>query len=122
MKGKTAAIFTNQLLECFEQDNISIQDCRGLGFDNAATMSGIHTGVQTRIRELNPLAVFVPCCNHSLNLVGVHAAEVNPEVITFFGTLDRLFAFFSQSTGRWDHMEKSPIHRRSSCILFQIEF
>ena len=106
MKGKTAAIFTNQLLECFEQDNISIQDCRGLGFDNAATMSGIHTGVQTRIRELNPLAVFVPCCNHSLNLVGVHAAEVNPEVITFFGTLDRLFAFFSQSTGRWDVMKR----------------
>ncbi|XP_047141055.1 uncharacterized protein LOC124816079 [Hydra vulgaris] len=36
-------------------------------------MSGIHSGVQTRIKEFNLKAIFVPCANHSLNLCGVHA-------------------------------------------------
>jgi hypothetical protein len=46
-------------------------------------MAGFHSDVQKRILDLNPLAVSVPCNNHSLNLVGVHAAHVNVEVLTF---------------------------------------
>jgi hypothetical protein len=58
-------------------------------------------GVQKRILDLNPLAVFVPCNNHSLNLVGVHAAHVNVQALTFLGTVKRLFGYFSCSARRW---------------------
>jgi hypothetical protein len=50
---------------------------------NQATMAGVHSGVQKRILDVNSLAVFVPCNNHSLNLVGVHAAHVNVQALTF---------------------------------------
>jgi len=50
-------------------------------------MAGRRTGVQTRIREKNPRALYVPCDSHSLNLVGVHAAHVDPVMVTF---LERL--------------------------------
>jgi hypothetical protein len=42
-----------------------------------------HSGVKKRILDLNPLAVFVPCNNHSLNLVGVHAAHANVQALRF---------------------------------------
>ncbi|KAG7172178.1 hypothetical protein Hamer_G009519 [Homarus americanus] len=41
---------------------------RGQSYDNAATMSGIYTGLQARIKAMNPLAYYVPCAGHSLNL------------------------------------------------------
>ena len=40
-------------------------------------MSGHLTGVQARLRERNPKATFINCDNHSLNLVGVHAASTD---------------------------------------------
>ncbi|GFY45698.1 integrase catalytic domain-containing protein [Trichonephila inaurata madagascariensis] len=56
-------------------------NCREQAYDNAATMAGCYTGVQQRIKDINPNAEFVPCSNHSLNLVCVHAASVELSII-----------------------------------------
>ncbi|GFX66199.1 hypothetical protein TNCV_738601 [Trichonephila clavipes] len=69
-------------------------NCREQAYDNAATMAGWHTGVQQRIKDINPNAEFVPCSKHSLNLVCVHAASVEVNSVTFFGTLERCYFFF----------------------------
>uniref|UniRef100_A0A0K2V0L8 52 kDa repressor of the inhibitor of the protein kinaselike [Bombyx mori] n=1 Tax=Lepeophtheirus salmonis TaxID=72036 RepID=A0A0K2V0L8_LEPSM len=82
-------------------DDINIQHCLKQAFDNAAVMAGHRSGIQARIREVNPNIVFVTCNNHSLNLAAVHAALVVANSVTFLGTLDCLFAFFSASTRRW---------------------
>lgn len=66
------------------KDGLDIQNCRGQGFDNGANMAGKYEGVQAHICQLNDLAKFVPCSAHSLNLVGVHAAEVSV-MMNFFG-------------------------------------
>ncbi|GFR17010.1 40S ribosomal protein S10b, partial [Trichonephila clavata] len=50
----------------------------GQAYDSAATMAGCYTGVQQRIKDNNPDVEFVPCSNHSINLVCVHAASVKP--------------------------------------------
>ncbi|XP_014780915.1 uncharacterized protein LOC106876739 [Octopus bimaculoides] len=102
MKGKNAEQITSMILKQLELDDINIQDCRRQAFDNAAVMAGHRSGVQVRITEVNPKIVFVPCTDHSLNLAAVHAASMGADSVTFFGTLDRLFSFFSASTHRWD--------------------
>ena len=38
-----------------------------------------------QILYLNPLAVFVSCDNHSLNVVGINAAHVSVQAVTFLG-------------------------------------
>ncbi|GFS82156.1 transposable element Tcb2 transposase [Trichonephila clavipes] len=63
---------------------------REQAYDNATTMAGSHTGVQQRIKDINPNAEFVPCSNHSLDLVSVHAASVEVNSVTFFD-VDREF-------------------------------
>ena len=52
--------------------------------DPNAVMTGHISGLQQRICDRNPRALFVNSDNHSLNLVGVHAAKIDPIVITFF--------------------------------------
>ncbi|XP_065642178.1 zinc finger MYM-type protein 1-like [Hydra vulgaris] len=52
-----------------ESHRLDINNCRGQSYDNASNMSGRYTGLQARIKKVNPLATFVPCSAHSLNLV-----------------------------------------------------
>ena len=90
------------MIEKLNDDAIDLNNCRGQAYDNAAVMSGVRTGVQKRILEINPQAQFINCENHSLNLACVHAAEVHPTVVIFFGIMDKIFVFFSSSTTRWE--------------------
>ena len=60
LKGKTSAAVTEAILVLLGKLQIDVMMCRGLGYDNASTMSGIHSGVQKRIRDINSLAVHVP--------------------------------------------------------------
>jgi len=70
-----------EILSKLDADGLRVEDCRGQTYDNAAVMAGRRTGIQTRIREKNPSALYVPCDSHSLNLVGVHAAHVDPVMV-----------------------------------------
>lgn len=84
-----------------EKQGIDLASCVGQGYNNASVMSGGHSGVQKRIKDNYPKAEFVPCSNHCLNLVGVHAAKVTSQSVTFFGTVEKVYSYFSQSTKRW---------------------
>jgi len=86
-------------------DGLNINDCRGQGFDNGSNMAGIYNGVQAHILQKNRLAVFVPCAAHSLNLVGVHAADTSPTITTFFGIVQKVYTYFSGSTSRWEKLK-----------------
>jgi hypothetical protein len=43
----------------------------------------------------------------SLNLAGVHAAKQDSLVVTFFGTIESVYLFFSRSTLRWEKLKKA---------------
>lgn len=98
--GKTGHEISEMILKTLEEHHIDIADCRGQGFDNGSAMSGKVKGVQAEIRTINPLAAYSPCGSHTLNLVGVHAAESCTDVSTFFGCLNRLYNIFSASPER----------------------
>ncbi|XP_065658955.1 zinc finger MYM-type protein 1-like [Hydra vulgaris] len=59
----------NAFLNQAKNWDLNILDCRGQSYDNGANMKGKVKGVQARFLEMNPKALYVPCANHSLNLV-----------------------------------------------------
>jgi hypothetical protein len=65
-------------------------------------MSGLYSGLQARIKEISPLADFVPCSAHSLNLVGSCAASCCKEANIFFNFIQNIYTFFAASTHRWN--------------------
>jgi len=87
--------------------NLNLNYLRGQSYDNASNMSGSYSGLQARIKLINPLAKFVPCSAHSLNLVGQNAASCCNEAIHFFNFLQNLYTFFSASTYRWQILNSS---------------
>ena len=80
-------------------------------YDGAAALSGIHTGVQTRVREVYKNAHFIHCYAHQLNLILEKAASQNPNVKIFFSNLASIPAFFHKSPQRMKVMDEVVGHR-----------
>lgn len=97
----TAENLAGSLLTYLETQTIDFMDCRGQSYDNASNMSGRYSGMQARLRAINPLAFYIPCTTHSLNLVGLSAVDCCTDVVNFFGFVQQLYTFFSASTRRW---------------------
>ena len=95
------------VVEFLQENNIPLSNCRGQSYDNASNMSGRYTGLQARIRELNEFAIYIPCAGHSLNLVGVKAAECGTQIVSIFDFVQCLYSVFSASTHRWNVLTSS---------------
>lgn len=81
--------------------NLDLNKCRGQGYDGAAVMSGIYSGVLKRISDIIPSASYVHCTAHNLNLVLCDLAKSTPKMSQFFDTIQDIFLFFSKSAPRW---------------------
>jgi hypothetical protein len=102
--GHKAAELSQTVQQALEEYGLDIQNCRGQSYDNASNMSGAYSGLQARIKEVNPLADYVPCAAHSLNLVGICSTECCPHAVSYFEFLQQLYNFFSTSTHRWENL------------------
>lgn len=129
---KTGLGLFDVLKQELSNSGICLSNCRGQGYDNGANMVGHKQGVQARILNDNPRALFLPCCAHSLNLLlgkflvvlyyflcKQHVinnymniiilgdmANCIPRAMTFFGVIQRLYTLFSASTERWEILNK----------------
>ena len=92
---------------------LDINDICGQGYDNWSNMKGKHQGVQKRLLDINPRALYTPCGCHSLNLVPCDMANSCPKAISFFGVIQHIYTLFSSSTKRWKILQDNV----SSLIL-----
>lgn len=97
---------TKAILEKLKELDLCIDDLRGQGYDNGSNMKGKNSGVQKRIKDINPRAFFVPCSSHSLNLVVNDAAHCCLEATKFFSLVQEIYVYFSASTQRWSILKK----------------
>ncbi|XP_021762472.1 zinc finger MYM-type protein 1-like [Chenopodium quinoa] len=91
----------NVLLDVCKSLDLDIDDVRGQGYDNGSNMKGKHQGVQKRLLEINPRALYMPCACHSLNLTLSDMAHSCVKAISFFGIVQRIYTLFAHSTKRW---------------------
>ncbi|KAK0139561.1 Zinc finger MYM-type protein 1 [Merluccius polli] len=64
-------------------------------YDGASVMSSELNGVQAKIKEKVPEAMFTHCYAHKLNLVLQHSAKCMPECRIFFKTIEGLGTFLT---------------------------
>ena len=87
LKKANAGSIYSACVEYCREKNIQLKRLIGMGFDGAATFSGDKTGVQRRLKELSPHALFVHCCCHVLQLASVQAANAAPGIKHVYTTL-----------------------------------
>lgn len=91
IQGHTGESLCQSVLGVLQDMGIDIGNCRGQCYDNAANMSGVYSGLQARIKQVNPLVEWVPCTAHTLNLVGVNSVNCCLETEEFFNLVQTLF-------------------------------
>ena len=69
-------------------------------YDGAAVMAGEVSGLNKRIQDVFPSAIFIHCYSHSLNLTLQQSVANIKEYRLFFQTLSGLAILFSKSTKR----------------------
>ena len=91
----------NELLNACKSLDLNVDDVRGQGYDNGSNMKGKHQGVQKRLLEINPRALYMPCACHSLNLTLCDMAHSCVKAVSFFGIVQHIYSLFENSTKRW---------------------
>ena len=78
------------------------------GYNGAAVMSGKCSGVQERLRQASPNAVYIHCYAHTrtLNLVLVDSSKILPCVTEFFISHECLYVFISTTKAHVVFMTK----------------
>ena len=93
LSGKMTAKISQSILYKVELSNLDVMMYVYRRY-NASTLSGTHIGVQQKIKNMNPKALFIPCGNYTLNLVGVYALGSSQLSDRFFAVFEKLCAFF----------------------------
>ena len=89
-----AMALTDTVVDFLYENKIPLSNCRGQSYDNTSNMSRRYTGLHTRIHQLDEFAIYVPFAGHSLNLVGVKAADCCLQTVKFFDYVQRLYFLF----------------------------
>ncbi|KAM4026863.1 zinc finger MYM-type protein 1-like [Anomaloglossus baeobatrachus] len=105
VEDPSAAGLENDIIKCIEDKGLQLSKCRGQGYDGAATMSGVYTGVQIRIQRKEKNALYVHCAAHNLNLVIQDSVSHVPEVSRFFEVIQSIYVFFGDSISRWSLLQ-----------------
>ena len=82
------------ILTTLRSNHLDLHSLVSQGYDGASVMSGRCSGVQRRIMEVVPQAIYVHCFAHVLNLVLVDCAKNVAVASEFFALLDLSMCFF----------------------------
>uniref|UniRef100_A0A8C3A0E6 DUF4371 domain-containing protein n=1 Tax=Cyclopterus lumpus TaxID=8103 RepID=A0A8C3A0E6_CYCLU len=102
---QSASGLEKDIVGLLEKKGISVNKCRGQGYDGAATMSGVYSGLQKRISDRESNAIYIHCASHNLNLVLNDACQNVTKVKEFYDSVQKLYVFFSGSIKRWELLE-----------------
>lgn len=101
-QGHKAQDTFDGLSDELQKRELEFKDCRGQSYDNASAMSGAYNGLRALFLKKNHRALWVPCLNHSLNLVGTHSMDCCSQSKLFFSFLEQIYVYFTGSTKRYD--------------------
>ena len=96
-----ATTISNKILECISEAPVSLDPSliRGQAYDGAAVMSSDKAGVQAKVKEISPLAVYTHCYAHCLNLSIASTCNLQ-EVRNLVGIINEAYLFMHNSPKR----------------------
>ena len=99
----TGESLANVVLDVICRLNLPLSALRGQTYDGAANMSGKYSGTQAHIRKKQPLALYVHCGAHCVNLIAQKACTASIVVRDALDWVHQLGVLCGQS-GKFKHM------------------
>ncbi|XP_050062008.1 zinc finger MYM-type protein 1-like [Aphis gossypii] len=102
MKKCDAYTLSQEILNIAVHNKLDIQKCVAQCYDGASVMSGLFSGVQKRIVDIVPHAIYIHCHAHRLNLCLVNTIQNNNIVVDFFDTVQSLYKYLMNGHTRYE--------------------
>ena len=91
------ATLTKMLLDVCIRLSLPLEKLRGQTYDGASNMSGIYKGVQAQILQHQPLAYYMHCAAHQVNLVCQNVVSANTWIRDCLTCVNELGMLFSST-------------------------
>jgi hypothetical protein len=104
--GLSGAQLAKRILEALSDLTLSIDDCRGQGYDGAGSVAGHVNGLSAHILRLNEKALYTHCYSHRLNLSACDSLAII-EVKTMLKHVNEVSHFINISQTRNMPFEES---------------
>jgi hypothetical protein len=118
----TGASIGANLIQVLTDCGLDVKDCRGQGYDGASNMSSQRKGVQSVLRAHQPLAAYVHCNSHILNLVISHSCS-QPEVRNVIDKIKTICTFFNAHAPKRERllnaiiMKEAPANEKRKALI-----
>ena len=101
LENANASAISKTILEALSHPSVSLDPTRikGQAYDGASVMSGEVGGVQAKIKEISPLAIYTHCYSHCLNLSIAASCQVQ-EVRNLISLINESHLFLSNNPKR----------------------
>ena len=101
LERTNATMISRKILKSLSDPSISLDpsNIRGQAYDGASVMSSGKEGVQAKIKEISPLALFTHCYAHCLNLSIAASCKLS-EVRNLVGLINEAYLFLNNSPKR----------------------
>ena len=125
LERTTGKAIADEIVKSLHDMGFDIVNLRGQGYDGASAMSSSIQGVNGRIREIAPLALYSHCKSHVLNLsIASSCKQMNIRNMISF--LNEVYLFFANSPKRQmflakilDRTEMHPVKGRYRAYVKQ---
>lgn len=108
LERANASSICKKILESLSHPSVSLDPTkiRGQAYDGAAVMSSEMAGVQAKIKDISPLALYTHCFSHCLNLSIAASCKVQA-VRNLIGLINEAYLFLTNSPKRQRLFEKT---------------
>lgn len=105
LERTTGRAIADAIMKSLHDNGFDIENLRGQGYDGASAMSSSRQGVNGRIREVAPKALYSHCKSHILNL-SISSSCKQLSIRNMIGSLNEVYLFFANSPKRQAFFEK----------------
>ena len=104
--GITGRCLADKIIHSLQSFGLDLSKLRGQAYDGAGNMAGSVRGTAALITAQYPLALYLHCASHSLNLAVVKSLQVT-SIRNMMGVVDRVSVFFGAHPKRQRALEKA---------------
>lgn len=114
--GITGSALSEKILSFLSSHQLDLSKLRGQAYDGAGNMSGSLKGTAALISKEYPLALYLHCASHCLNLAVVKSLE-DRNIGNMLGIVNRVSIFFAAHPKRQRKLEESIDNTPMSTML-----
>lgn len=104
--GISGRSLANKIISYLEELGLDLNNLRGQAYDGAGNMAGSVNGTAAVISQQYPLATYLHCSSHCLNLAVVKSLEVT-SVRNMMGVIGRTYQFYAAHPKRQRALEEA---------------